>query len=267
MSETTYDNQASIFRFLNKHKWRIILPLLYAAIFWAYPRYNTYPIAVQQDLFIKSSVFTQEELKQEVTKIQGKVHSNEFLQELIFKYDLYKSERSQNTEIQPLIERLRNSITLEFRDWEIVDGVQYFVWINLRKGNDEHIAELANDVTAQFENTPSFQVNKYVSKPYDSNPWRNYVFFGGLLQGLVMLVIPLILFWEVPNLFYSPKTKQTVFQPIKSDWQNELTEAKLRNQFWKAFEINIRYSFAFLSAMLQKSPLGSLFEIFRKIAS
>lgn len=218
-------------------------------------------------MFIKSSVLNQEELKQEVTKIQRKIHGNEFLQELILKYDLYESERMQNSDIQPLIERLRNSITLEFRDWEFTDGVQYFIWINLRKENAAQIAEIANDVIVQFENVQGFQINKYVSKPYDSNPWRNYVFFGGLLQGLIMLVIPLILIWEIPNLFYSPKTKETVFEPIKSDWQNELTEAKLRKQSWKAFEINIRYSFAFLSAMLQKSPIGSLFEVFRKIAS
>lgn len=267
MSDTTYDNQSPIFRFLTKHKWRIILPLLFATIYWAYPRYSYEPIAVQQNLFIKSSTLNQMELKQEVTKIQNKVHSDEFLQGLILKYDLYKTARSQNIDIKSSIEKLRNSITLEFRDSEYVNGVGYFIWVNFKKGNDKHIAELANDVTAQFENTQGFQINKYVSKPYDSNPWRNYVFIGGLLQGLVMLVIPLILLWEIPNMFYSPKTKETVFQPIKSDWQNELTKAKLRNQTWKAFEINIRYSFAFLSAMLQRSPIGDLIEFVRKIAS
>lgn len=267
MSETTYDNQAPIFRFLNKHKWRIILPLLYAAIFWAYPRYSDQPVAVQQNLFIKSSILNQMELKQEVTNIQNKVHSDEFLHDLIRKYDLYKSEKSQNIAENVLIEKLRTSMRIRLEDEDLVEGVGVMIWINLKKENSENIAELASDVNDQFENERGFQINKYVSKPYDSNPWRNYVFFGGILEGLMMLVIPLILIWEIPNLFYSHKTKETVFVPLKSDWQSELTEAKLRNQTWKAFEINIRYSFAFLSAMMQKSPLGSLFEIFRKIAS
>ncbi len=266
MKAKNTNNQIPIIIFLNKHKWRIILPLLYATIFWAYPRYNYYPIAVQQSLFIKSSVYNQEELRKEVAKIRDKIHSDDFLQELILKYDIYKSERSRNPEIKPLIEKVRNSITLELRDSEYFAGIQYHIWISFRKENAENIAALSHEVTFQFENNPDFQINKYVSKPYDSNPWRNYVFFGGILQGLVLLVIPLILFWEIPALFYSNKTKETVFKPIISDWQVELTEAKLKNEFWKAFEINIRYSFAYLSAMIQKSPIGDLIEFVKKIA-
>ena len=57
-----------------------------------------------------------------------------------------------------------------------------------------------------------------------------------------------------------------VFEPLKLDWQNELLEAKLRNQTWKAMQINIRYSYAFLAAMWQKSPIGDLIEFVSKFA-
>jgi hypothetical protein len=93
------------------------------------------------------------------------------------------------------------------------------------------------------------------------------VFWGALLQGFTMLTIPLILIWEIPNIFFSPLTKENVFEPLKTDWQDELTNAKLQNQTWKSFEINIHYSIAFISAMIQKSPLGDLLEYVRKFAS
>jgi hypothetical protein len=227
MSEKNYDNQAPIFRFLIKHKWRIILPMLFAAIFWAYPRYSKEYVAVQQNIFIKSSGLYQIELKQEIMKTKNRVHSEEFLSALISKYDLYKTEKSQNTDEKILIERLRDSVEIRLQEEEMIEGVGVFIWIIFKKENSTNIAELSNYVTAQFESNPNFQANKYVSKPYDANPWRNYVFFGGLLQGLVMLIIPLILLWEIPNMFYSPKTQNTVFKPIKSDWQAELTQAKL----------------------------------------
>ncbi|HXG85529.1 MAG TPA: hypothetical protein VNI84_16015 [Pyrinomonadaceae bacterium] len=57
-----------------------------------------------------------------------------------------------------------------------------------------------------------------------------------------------------------------VFDPLKSDWQNELLDAKLRKQTYKAMQINIRYSYAFLAAMIQKSPVGDLVEFVGKIA-
>lgn len=260
------NNEAPIFRFLNKHKWRIILPMIFALFYFALPRYNYYPVAVQQGLFIKSSILGQNELKQETTNIKNKIHSDNFLKDLILKYDLYKTERSNNVEEKLLIEKLRNAIGVSFPEWDFEDGVQANVWISFRKENSQHIVGISTDVTAQFENVESFQVIKYVSKPYDANPWRNYVFIGALMQGFVMLVIPLILFWEIPNMFYSPRTKETVFEPLKSDWQRELYEARLRNQTWKAFEINIRYSFAYFSAMIQKSSIGDLIEFVRKIA-
>lgn len=57
-----------------------------------------------------------------------------------------------------------------------------------------------------------------------------------------------------------------VFNPLKADWQNELCEAKLRKKTWKVVQINIRYSYSFLAAMIQKSPLGDLAEFVRKFA-
>jgi hypothetical protein len=264
---TNINNQIPIFKFLVKHKWRIILPLLFATFYWAYPRYQNIPIAVQQDIFIKSSYLTQAEIDSRVDSVKKVIHSDYFLQNLIEKYDLYKKEREKNVDSYQLISKLRNTIEIRERFWEINQGTQIFIWINFKPENAENIAKISDDVAIQFENIKDVQMNRYFTKPYDANPYRNWVFFGALLQGFTLLTIPLILLWEIPNLFYSSRTKENIFEPLKTDWQDELTNAKLQNQTLKIVEINIRYSMAFISAMIQKSPLGDLLEYVRKFAS
>jgi hypothetical protein len=264
MNENNSNNHAPIFTFLKKHKWRIILPMIFAMFYFALPRYLTQYIAVQQNLFIKSAVYTQTQLKQEVTAVQNIILSDEFLQNLIVKYDLQNFKTNE----QLNIESLRNSVEIRIEDEEFIEGIGVFVWIHFKDANKKYIAEISKDVTAQFEQNQSFHLDKYVTKPYDANVYRTWVLFADIaIRGLFLFSVPLILFWEIPNIFYSPKTKETVFEPIHSDWQNELYDAKLRNQTWKSFEINFRYSFAFLSSMVLKSPLGDLLEYVRKIAS
>ncbi len=264
MIEKNSQNIPPIFTFLAKHKWRIILPVIFALFYFALPRYLTQYIAVQQNLFIKSSTYSQAELKQEVTAIQNSVLSNEFLQNLIVKYDL----QNYKTNEQLKIENLRNSIDVRLEDEELIEGVQVYVWIHFKDENQKHIAEISKDVTAQFETHPNFHLDKYVSKPYDANGYRSWVLFGDIaFRGIFLFSIPLILIWEIPNMFYSPRTKESIFEPLKADWQDEIYTAKLKKETWKSFAINVRYSFAFLSAMTQKSPLGDLLEYVRKIAS
>lgn len=256
-------NQTPIFRFLAKHKWRIILPLIFALFYWAIPRYQSFPVGVQQDLFIKSSVYSQVEIKEEVESIRDKVFSNEFLKNIVSKYDLYKNEQDESVKIY----KLKNIIHLETEREEIIEGIGIHFYMFMKREDSEHIAEISNDIGKQFDENNNFHIDKYVYKPYDANPYRNYVFFGALLQGFTLLTIPLILIWEIPNMFYSPRTKESIFEPLKSDWQDELYQAKLNNQTFKTFEINLKYSFAFLSAMIQKSPFGDLLEYVRKFAS
>lgn len=72
---------------------------------------------------------------------------------------------------------------------------------------------------------------------------------------------------KVSNFIYSNKTQKDTFEPIVADWQEEYFEALFKNEIWKARWINVRYTYAFVVAMWQKSPIGDLIEFVRKIAS
>ena len=65
---------------------------------------------------------------------------------------------------------------------------------------------------------------------------------------------------------YSSKTQKEVFEPIAADWQEEYFEALSKKEFLKARWINVRYTYAFLVAMWQKSPIGDLIEFISKLA-
>lgn len=264
MSENKSINQIPILSFLNKHKWRIIIPLLFALFYWAIPRYTLEPIAVQQYIFFKSDVLTNEEIKKEFFINKEKVHSDEYLKALIIKYDLFQLERSKVVSESKLINKLRFSINLNYTDFSPASSAS--VWVNLKKENSKNIVPLSQQVLAEFEKNPKIHSEKFISDPYDSNSWRSTVFWGSLAQGFVFLVIPLVILWEIPNLFYSQKVKNMVFDPIKSDWLEEANEAKLEENFLKLTFVHIRYSFAFVISLIQESPFGRLFEFVNKLA-
>ena len=70
----------------------------------------------------------------------------------------------------------------------------------------------------------------------------------------------------ISGFLYSSKTQKEVFEPIIVDWQEEYFEALFKKEIWKARWINVRYTYAFLAAMWQKSPIGDLIEFISKIA-
>src|SRR5215213_3780493 len=65
---------------------------------------------------------------------------------------------------------------------------------------------------------------------------------------------------------FSAKTQKEVFEPSIADWQEEYFEALFKKEIWKARWINMRYTYAFLAAMWQKSPVGDLVQFVIKIA-
>lgn len=74
-------------------------------------------------------------------------------------------------------------------------------------------------------------------------------------------------FWLKLVLFlYSSKDVKEVFEPIASDWQEEYFEVLSKKEIWKTRWINVRYTYAFLLAMWQKSPIGDLIEFILKVA-
>ena len=71
---------------------------------------------------------------------------------------------------------------------------------------------------------------------------------------------------KVTEFLFSPKTQKEVFQPIAADWNEEYFEALFKQEIWKARWINVRYTYAFIVTMWQKSPIGDLIEFISKIA-
>ena len=71
---------------------------------------------------------------------------------------------------------------------------------------------------------------------------------------------------HIVHFFYSDKIQKEVFDPIVADWQEEYFEALFKKEIWKARWINVRYTYAFIITMWQKSPMGDLIEFIRKIA-
>lgn len=78
--------------------------------------------------------------------------------------------------------------------------------------------------------------------------------------------LPLHNLLKITSFFYSRKTQKEVFEPITLDWQEEYFEALDDREIWKSRWINVRYTYAFILAMIQKSPIGDLFEFILKIA-
>ena len=261
------NNQIPILRFLNKHKWRIILPVLFIMFYISIPQVLSDRTAVQQTLFIKSATLSKTELMEVANSSINYVKNDEFLKGLILKYDLYISDQNN---LQTQIEKLRKEIDIrpENENLELEEGVRVYVWTHFRdNANAAYIVQISKDVASQFEQNQSLHIDKYVTKPFNSGGNNKYFqFVANIFVSMLMFSFPLILLWEIPQIFYSPKTKQMVFEPLKADWQDELLEAKLRGETWKVFQINIRYSYAFIAAMCQKSPLGDLVEFFSKFA-
>ncbi|MDQ3131244.1 MAG: hypothetical protein M3Q99_10850 [Acidobacteriota bacterium] len=82
----------------------------------------------------------------------------------------------------------------------------------------------------------------------------------------IYLKQPLLNFLRISNFLYSPKTQKEIFDPIAADWQTEYFEALFKKEIYKARWINVRYTYAFIIAIWQKSPIGDLIEFIRKIA-
>lgn len=257
-------NRIPILRFLNKHKWRIIVPILITTVYFGLPRYFHKPFACQYYLFITSSQnAAREQLSAEVSDISSQVLSDESLRGLIAKYDLFTEERKSGIDDKLLIEKMRAATRIEPELENTANGAMVYVWAHFWDIDSQKVTAVSNEVAARFEEQSNFRVMKYIAPPYDYNVWRGWALFGSALQGATFSLL-LILIWEIPNLFYSQKTKETIFEPLKSDWQSELIEAKLNNRIWGAAQINMYYSYAFLVTLLQKSPIGNLMEFVGK---
>jgi hypothetical protein len=73
-------------------------------------------------------------------------------------------------------------------------------------------------------------------------------------------------FLKTTAFLYCTKIQEQVFVPIVVDWDEEYFQALSNKEVWKARWINVRYTYAFIVAMWQESPIGDLIEFISKIA-
>ncbi|CAN5237444.1 hypothetical protein BH20ACI2_BH20ACI2_00770 [soil metagenome] len=275
MDDEKLRNQIPILKFLNKHKWRIILPTLLFWGYWSYPFY--YAVNIQQSRLYATSTqnASPETVDQEVTNISTELQSDESMLGLIKKYDLFKRDRRQGMPDDQLIEKMRMAMVVgpessKPSDGIVItkpaDGVYVYVLVRLRDEEQEKTAALMDEITNRFQSQPTLSVIKVVNAPL---PRSRLMSIGLIIMivgpGMVFSMI-LIFIWEIPFLFYSQKTQEMVFDPIRSDWHDERIEAKTHGNIGDTIAVNIRYSFAFVGAMLAKSPIGELFEFVGKVA-
>ena len=270
MNEDKLRNQIPIFRFLNKHKWRIILPILVFFPYWVIPFYFA-KIAqpAQSFLFVTSARdATPETLNQEVAKISEQLQSDDAILGLIKKYDLFAKDRRQGTPDDQLILKMRGSMVVDPEATKPPGGVNVYVWVRLWNEEPEKTVALFGEITNKFESRPDLSVTRSVAAPELGPPPITTRILIALIQLSPAMFCSLILIfiWEIPFLFYSKKTQEMVFDPIRSDWQCELSDPGENAGLGYRLQINIRYSFAFVGAVLAKSPIGELFEFTGKLA-
>lgn len=253
MDDDKSRSQIPIFRFLNKHKWRIVLPILFYAAYIYIPLYSVdRPMGILSRLFVTSTqIATPEDLDREVTKITEHVQSDESILGLINKHGLFSTDRRQGVPANELIDKMRTSMVVGTDVESPPGGVSVFVWANLPDDGSEKTRALSDDIISRFESQPDLIVTRIVNAP-PPDPSSRLSLSTRILFGL-FLVWPalfssllLIFIWEIPFLFYSKKTQEMVFDPIRSDWQYELTDPDLSPGFLERRQINIRYSLAFI---------------------
>lgn len=135
-----------------------------------------------------------------------------------------------------------------------------------------NLLDLEATLIAEFS-SKQFDMIKHsdkLEKSLDSfaESWRNQTFsiVNSLYREKNIVSSPNTKLLIVSSFFYSRKNQIEIFEPVASDWQEEYFEALFKKEIWKARWINVRYTYAFLAAMWQKSPIGDLIEFISKIA-
>ena len=268
MDEDKLHNQIPILRFLNRHKWRIILPTLLFFPYWMLPFYSgkSYPPS-QSYLYVTSAQnASPEALNEVVAKVSDQLQSDESILGLIKTYDLFAKDRRQGLSEDQLIWKMRGSMVIGPESTKPPGGVNIYVWVRLLNEVPEKTTAISDEIARSFESRSDLSVTRTIvpTAPRPSVPSiALMILIGapGMFSSLILIFI-----WEIPFLFYSKKTQEMVFDPIRSDWRDEKIEAKVHGNIGDVIAVNVRYSFAFIGAMLAKSPIGELFEFVGKVA-
>jgi hypothetical protein len=203
-------------------------------------------------MFFRSPENERNGLKQDLDRILAETTSDKNLSLIVTKFGLFESLSDEDLRVR----KLQRAIQVRIEDEDYVPGAAVVSNIFLKKEDSKDIGAISEELLAPFRSASVGALDEFVTKPYDGVPYKRYVVFGSFLRGLILITLPLILLWEIPNLFFSGQTRTTVFEPIRADWDKELAEAKLRGNVWDTLQINVRYSLAFLMAIFQKSIDG-----------
>jgi hypothetical protein len=159
-----------------------------------------------------------------------------------------------------IITRHFHQVTYKYKRGEMVE----LRIINLLDLEATFIAEFSSKQFDMIENSDK------LAKSLDSfaESWRNQTFsiVNSLYREKKIVSSPNTKLLIVSSFFYSRKNQIEIFEPVASDWQEEYFEALFKKEIWKSRWINARYTYAFLVAMWQKSPIGDLIEFISKIA-
>lgn len=267
MDEDKLRNQIPILGFLYKHKWSIIVPLLISVYYLGFPySFNVPPTpSVYSQLSIKPAQDDSlKSINQQVANVLYGINSDESLLALVAKYDLFSQDRKNGISDQDLLEKVRWRISVEQQLNSPEDEAVVFVSARFLGEDFQKNDAVTKEIESRFEKISDFNVSKPKLMMDFRPPWKlrltilmiYWFFFASIL----------ILIWETPRLFYSRKTQELIFDPIRSDWEREAAEARSMGDIVKILRIHLQYSFAFVAAMLQRTPIGDLVESVGKLA-
>ena len=271
MTENNSNNHAPIFTFLNKHKWRILAAVLFT-IGYAVPIYNLQTNKwtwANCSLVINSPTTNESRLREEIRWIEDEIASEDFLEDLNNRHNLFPKKNDDFVSYSSLMADSNNYIVLYVPRKSLTNGVRVEISVGFANEDSEKIVAILSEIEQKFKTRTDWKVERLGEDPkagisrfgiiyyveYLKDAFWNSIYYSSIL----------ILLWEFPFLLYSNKTRQMIFEPLKADWQDELTKAKLNKQTWKSLEINVRYSIAFVFSMIQQSPVGSLLYKFDKL--
>jgi hypothetical protein len=253
-------------RYLWRRKAIIFLPIAAMSLYVGFYRYFSPNGFASQGSLTVTQKIKSEPILHRLEEIKREILSSAYLEQLILKHDLFRHERESSVPISELVEKLRKVFERNIDISDDETGEVGSVFLLFSAAERQTAEAVSKDLASSFEAESNFNVIKSFYKPHEYQLKGSSAFLIGAVWGAFFISLPLLFLYEIPNIFYSPRTHKEVFQPLLADWREEYFEAVQQNQKLKACWISACYAWAFLMAMLQRSPLGDLMESLRASA-
>lgn len=253
-------------RYLWRRKVIIFLPIAAMSLYTGFYRYFSPNRFASQGSLTVTQKIKSEPVLHRLEEIKREILSSGYLEQLILKHDLFRRERESSVPMSELVEKQRKIFETNIRISDDETGEVGSVFLLFSAADRQTAETVSKDLASRFEAESNFNVIKSFYKPHEYQLKGSSAFLIGAFWGAFFISLPLLFLYEFPNIFYSPGTHKEVFQPLLADWREEYFEAVQQNQKLKACWISACYAWAFLMAMLQRSPLGDLMESLRASA-